>query len=119
MSELASVHADRAGSVPVARVSGEIDLSNAEEVRGQIQGVMVEVEAAPGLVLDLSGVRYLDSTGIRLVFDLARWLGSLGAGLRMVLGDSSAIQPVLSASGVSDRIPVHGTVEEAAAAFSA
>lgn len=117
MSELATVHGERAGTVPVARVDGEIDLSNADDVRGRIQGVMDE--DAPGLVLDLSGVRYLDSTGIRLVFDLARWLGASGRRLRMVLADTATIEPVLLAAGVPGRVPVHRTVQEAAAALSA
>lgn len=116
MSELATVHGQRAGTVPVARVDGEIDLSNAEEIRVRIQGVMDD--EAPGLVLDLSGVSYLDSTGIRLVFDLARWLGASGRLLRMVLAASATIEPVLLAAGVPGRIPLHRTIEEAAAAFT-
>jgi anti-anti-sigma factor len=116
VSELATVHGERAGTVPIARVDGEIDLSNADEVRGRIQGVMDE--DARGLVLDLSGVRYLDSTGIRLVFDLARWLGASGRQLGIVLTDSAAIEPVLLAAGVPGRVPLHRTIEEAAAAFS-
>jgi anti-anti-sigma factor len=116
MTELATVRGERAGAVPVARVDGEIDLSNADEVRGWIQGVMDE--DASGLVLDLSGVRYLDSTGIRMVFDLARWLGASERRLRIVLADSAAIEPVLLAAGVPGRVPMHRTIEEAAAAFS-
>jgi anti-anti-sigma factor len=116
MSELATVHGERAGSVPVARVGGEIDLSNANEVRGRIQGVVDE--DSPGLVLDFSGVSYLDSTGIRLVFDVARWLGASGRRLLIVVADSAAIEPVLLAAGVPGRIPLHRTVYEAAAALT-
>ena len=55
--------------VTVAIVEGEVDLAVAERVAA-------ELEAAPrtdgsGLVVDLSGVSYLDSSGVHLLFKLA------------------------------------------------
>ena len=54
------------GPVIVATIEGEIDLANADAVLDEIMDAAVN--DAEGLILDLSGLRYLDSTGIaRLV----------------------------------------------------
>jgi len=52
---------------PVARITGDIDLSNVEEWTATLEAAVPN--HALGLVVDLSGVTYLDSTGIRLLSD--------------------------------------------------
>jgi anti-anti-sigma factor len=52
--------------VPVARVSGEVDSSNADALEPTL------IELAPGpLIVDLSEVAFLASAGLRLLFGLA------------------------------------------------
>ncbi len=62
--------APSAGSMPaVVRVAGELDLA----VVPHIRAAFASVEAgAAALVLDLSGVSHLDSTGLRAVLEGAR-----------------------------------------------
>ena len=83
---------------PVAKLAGEIDLSNVEELRTRLERCVGN--RAAGLVLDLSGVTFLDSTGLRLVFRLARELGDRQQSLRLVVPDCSPIRRVLALSGV-------------------
>jgi len=77
----------------VAAVSGDIDGSNAAELR---RGVAERVPStARSLIMDLSGTTYIDSTGVELLFELARRLSArrqiftvvvpLGSGIRKVL----------------------------------
>ena len=56
---------------------------------------------ARGLVLDLSAVTFLDSTGLRLVFRLARRLRDRQQSLRLVVPEGARISRVLSLSGVA------------------
>lgn len=51
------------GGTPVVQVSGELDLSTCE----QVEAALGQAESAnpPTLVLDLSGVSFMDSTGVR------------------------------------------------------
>ena len=69
---LASVRIERDGPVPVAFLRGEIDMANVSEVSREL------FSAAPndavGLIVDLSGVTYLDSRGLHLLFELAERL---------------------------------------------
>jgi len=59
----------REGSI-VARLSGEVDMSNASYVRDQLLASMPNEALA--LVLDISGCRYLDSAAIEVLFDVGK-----------------------------------------------
>ena len=83
---------------PVARMTGAVDLSNVDSLGRQLEDSVSN--RARGLVLDLSGVTYLDSTGLRLIYRLARQLGDRQQGLRLVVPDDSRILRVLTLAGV-------------------
>ena len=55
---------------------------------------------AQGLLLDLSGLTFLDSTGLRLVFRLARQLGDRQQRLHLVVPDTSPVARLLDIAGV-------------------
>jgi anti-anti-sigma factor len=48
--------------VAVVRLAGEVDLTNAEHIRNAVAAT-----TAPGVVLDVTAVSYLDSSGIRAI----------------------------------------------------
>ncbi|HVF10303.1 MAG TPA: STAS domain-containing protein, partial [Abditibacteriaceae bacterium] len=50
------------GSVTILEVSGEIELSNAAQLREALMRACHDEQ--PGLVVDMSGVAFIDSTGI-------------------------------------------------------
>ena len=63
----ASVEIDRTGPVPVMRLSGEIDRANAGELEPRLLAL------APGpVVVDLSGLAFLGSAGLQVLFTLAQ-----------------------------------------------
>jgi anti-anti-sigma factor len=66
---LAQVHTDRepSGRV-VVTIVGEIDLSNADDVR---QDAAEALRHGGSLVVDLSSVRYMDSQAVKILADLA------------------------------------------------
>ena len=94
---LEDVRAADGAAWPVVRLTGDIDLSNAEAL-----GVAAESAVsnhARGLVLDLSGVTFLDSTGLRLVFRLARRLGDRQQALRLVVPPGARFARLLTMAG--------------------
>ena len=97
----------------VARVSGEVDMTNATYVGEELQRVVPN--DAAGLVVDLAGTRYLDSAAIELLFDLARRLGRRRQRLRLVLPDESPLKRVLVLTDIDSAAPLHETVEAALA----
>jgi anti-anti-sigma factor len=110
MSDLS--HLDLSGEdVIVARVSGEIDLSNAAELGAELgEGVP---NSALGLVVDLTATSYLDSSGVHLVFDLAERLRRRQQQLRVVVPPGAPVRRVLRIVRLDSAVPVVQTVEEA------
>lgn len=99
----------------VARVKGEIDMSNSNEI---VAGVSrATPNEALGVVLDLTEVEYLDSSGIHLIYRLRTALGTRGQRLALVIGDASPVQDALRLAGVSDLVELHSTVDQALAAL--
>jgi anti-anti-sigma factor len=99
------------GEVLTARITGEIDLSNASQLEETI------VDAVPntalGMVVDLSGVEYLDSAGVRMLVHLVerfRWRQQV---MRAAAPDGSRARGVLSMAGADGVIAVDATVTEA------
>jgi len=52
------------GDVPVARIAGEVDASNVDDVRNRLRSLLTNRSVS--LVVDLSATSYLDSAGIVL-----------------------------------------------------
>jgi anti-sigma B factor antagonist len=100
-----SVQTDRTGDVHTIRLAGELDLAGADRV----EAVLAEAEAgdAPSIVLDLSGLTFMDSTGVRLV--LAAHARSRADSNRLVLRRGPvAVQRVFELSGVAETLPFAG-----------
>jgi anti-anti-sigma factor len=111
---LAHVTLDPRGPVLVAHLAGEVDLSNVEDVRtALVDAVSHDTEH---LILDLTNTEYLDSTGVRLLFELAERLQGRRQELRLVVDDETLVQRVITLTQLDQRVPLDGTVEQAIAA---
>ena len=108
--ELAAVAVERRGRVAVARVTGEVDLSNAAAVEDAVTGDLAGVRA---VALDLGGLRYLDSAGLALLSRLAVRCADGGTALRLVVPPGAVVRRAIAVSGMDTVIPVDETVEEA------
>ena len=105
------------GDVPVAALEGEVDMSNARDLRDSLLEAVTN--HAPGLVIDLTRTTYLDSAGIHVVFDLARKLQARQQQLRLVVPSGATIRRVLTLTNVSAVAPMHEEWEEAVAQITA
>jgi anti-anti-sigma factor len=104
MSEIAGVRVSEEGTIVRAWIDGELDMSNARDVAGRL---MAQVpNAALGLLLDLSELDYLDSTGIQMLFELLERLHSRQQKLVVVVPPESPLQRVLTVVAIADSVPV-------------
>lgn len=73
------------GSATVVRLVGELDLSNAAGVRDQLADLL-EYRPSDDVVLDLSGLSFLDLSGVRVLLEVRRVVavGHRGLSLRGV-----------------------------------
>jgi len=109
---LSDIEFEEREGVLIARISGEVDGSNAVEL-GRALGEKLP-SSAYGLVLDLSAVAYLDSAGVELLFGLARRLGDRRQRLRLGVPSRSPVRRVLESCDISSVAPMSDTVEAAA-----
>lgn len=93
MKPHARVEVESRGPVTVARLVGELDLANVDEL-GETLTRSVANDTV-GLALDLSGVAYLDSAGVHLLFDLARRLRRRQQELRVAIPGEAPIRRLL------------------------
>ncbi len=113
MSTLAEIGIERHGGTVVARLSGEVDMTNAARVREQLLDAVPNDALA--LVVHLGDCRYLDSAAIEVIFDLSRRLQRRRQELRLVVPDSSPLGRVLVLTDVNSVAPVHSSLEAALA----
>jgi anti-anti-sigma factor len=107
----AQIAVERHGGTVVARLGGEVDMTNAGRVRDRLLDSIPN--DAGSLVVDLSGCRYLDSAAIEVVFDLARRLRRRRQHLRLVLPPSSPLMRVLELTDVNSAAPLHESLDSA------
>ncbi|MGP4003585.1 STAS domain-containing protein [Streptomyces sp. 8N706] len=114
------------GDWAVLHVSGEMDLVTSPAVRQHVHDAVAEGRRS--LVLDLSGVRFCDSSGVGVLIAARRLMRSCQGRLRLILPargaeDGSHVNRVLAALGVRRLFEVYpdvtAAVDEAASPLSA
>jgi anti-anti-sigma factor len=111
MNTLAELDVERHGGTVVARLRGEVDMTNATHVRERLLAVVPNDVLT--LVVDLDECRYLDSAAIEVIFDLSRRLQRRRQELRLVVPDSSPLGRVLVLTDVNSVAPVYSTLQAA------
>lgn len=94
-----SIEKSTQGSAVTLAVTGEVDVSNASELRAQADAVLADGFTGE-LVVDLSGVPYIDSTGIGVLVGAAHRAQEAGASLA-VANPQKNVERVLGLLGVS------------------
>ena len=109
MTAHADVEARTVEGIQIVSIRGEIDLSNAIEVRDTIGRVASDEVSV--IVVDLSGTDYLDSSGIAMLFRLAERLGHRRQELRLVVPPDSPIRTALELTNLPQTIAVQDAFE--------
>jgi anti-anti-sigma factor len=111
MRELASLSLGRSHGIVLAEVSGEIDMSNAEDLRDQIAQWATNEDRA--VIVDLTNVTYADSAGMNLLFVLARRLKDHGQIFGAIVPWDSQPRRAFDVVGMSDQISMFETLADA------
>ena len=112
MSDLADLDATDAGDgLVVARIRGDLDLSNLYSVHTALLEVLPN--EAIGLVVDLAGVTFLDSSGVEALFRLQTSLEARRQRFAVAIPPGATIRRALELSGVQGEMTLCGSVDEA------
>jgi anti-sigma B factor antagonist len=105
---------DRDGCLILA-VRGEVDLSTGGRLMEAGSAALREAAGAP-VVLDLTGVDFLSSSGLGLLVALHDDGRELGAPLRVVVDPTRPVIRPIRTMGLDEVLALYGTVDEAVAA---
>ena len=111
---LADISVERHEGAILARLSGEVDMTNSGYIGDELTRAVPN--DATGLVVDLSGARYLDSAAIEVLFELRRRLGRRRQSLLLAIPPDSPLRRVLVLTEIDSVAPVHDTAESALSA---
>lgn len=114
---LADVDFSERDDALVAQLIGEVDASNAVSIGSAL------ADATPnrvlGVVLDLTGVSYMDSAGINMLYRLREGVRARGQTLTVVIPTGSPVNDALRLAGVDKHIQRAETIDEALSSLGA
>jgi len=96
-----------------AIVSGEIDFASAPSMQARIIGAC-ERERTRSLILDLTAVEFMDSSGLRVILHLQRELSG-DRGALVLFGLTDEVRKILKLTGLDQHLAVADTLEQAEA----
>lgn len=100
------------GDHAVLRVTGEIDVSTAPELRQAV--IDLAAKGIVNLIVDLSGVVFLDSTALGALVGCLKRLRTQGGSLALVI-TTDRVMRVFRITGLDKAMPPHASVAEAIA----
>lgn len=96
----------------LVEVSGEADITSSGALRAVLDAAVAEQPAM--LVLDLSGLRFMDSSALHVILRANRSLGRQG-GVLALASPGETVARMLSLTATDQSIPVYASVAEATA----
>jgi anti-anti-sigma factor len=101
----ATVQVDHNGDGGVRiTVAGELDMDNAASIEQQILAAISN--QLTSVTLDLSGLDFIDSAGLRVLFTLGTRLAILQIAFQLVVPPESPIRRMVDVSGLSGTVRI-------------
>ena len=91
----------------VVFVGGEVDLATAKSLTDHALVALRTV--SPHVVVDLSGVTFMDSTGLKSLITISQ-RASLAGGSFAVVAPTSSVHKLLKLTGLEEAFPVYATM---------
>jgi anti-anti-sigma factor len=98
-------------TITVAHVSGEVDMANGYRFADEVLGRMAD--DATALVVDLCDLEYIDSAGVRSLFEIAAALDMREQLLALAVPEGSPLRSVLKVTQVEDVAAICPTRDQA------
>lgn len=106
---------DKSGDVTVVSVRGSVDATTADEMTSYLEGRVRE--GAARMVVDLGGVDYISSAGLRSFLSTLKLARQAGGDLRLAAA-RDGVAKVLSMAGFTSIMKVYPDVATAVSSFA-
>jgi stage II sporulation protein AA (anti-sigma F factor antagonist) len=97
--------------IAIARVTGEVDLADGFRFTDEVLGKMAD--EATALVVDLMELRYIDSAGVRSIFEIASALALREQFFAIAVAEESPLRSVLKMTQVEDVAVICPSLDDA------
>ena len=97
-----TLRSERDGALHTISMQGELDLANADDLEREL--IRVEGSDALSIVIDLSGLQFIDSTGVRLLLS-AHARSRADSNRLTLLRGPKPVQRVFELTGILDILP--------------
>lgn len=108
-----SVTSRERGDFTVVEVSGEVDVYTAAVLREKLAD-LIDAEHTD-LIVDLTGVGFLDSTGLGVLVGALKKIRGFGGRLQLVI-DQEKVLKVFRITALTQVFTIHSSIEDALAA---
>lgn len=98
------------GRVTIAALTGELDISNVAEIGDEIHASVGNDQL--GLCIDLSEARYIDSAGVRMIFDLVGRLETARQGVAIVVPEDAPVRRLIEVTNLAGSVTVCAAIDE-------
>ncbi|WP_219420013.1 STAS domain-containing protein [Pseudonocardia nigra] len=110
-SEELVVASRRFGDVVVVSVSGDLDMVTAPQLQPAVEQCLAGGGAL--LVIDLSGLTFLGSAGLKVLLDICDLASEQAWAFRVVVGENRQVIRPLEITGLDTVLPVHHSLAQA------
>jgi anti-sigma B factor antagonist len=97
-----TIRSERCGVSHVVGMAGELDLATAPRLQEELQ--LVEASDAREIILDLSDLDFMDSTGLQLIIRADARSKAIGKRLKLLRGQAH-VHRVFEITATVDRLP--------------
>ena len=108
---MAEVTTEQRGDVSIARAVGEVDMATAQDFASALTDAVSG--SVTRLVVDLSGMTFMDSSGVGALFRLGGKLAERRQELRLVVPRGAPIEKMLRLVEIGRIAPLHESLEDA------
>jgi stage II sporulation protein AA (anti-sigma F factor antagonist) len=104
---------DSENGASIVTLSGELDLSTIRRVEAAL---LEQIHQRRAVLVDLSGVSFIDSSGIGVLIRASR--ESHGTPMHLVIGPGSHVERIFGIAGIGEALTVFSSREQALAALA-
>lgn len=108
-------HKDLTENFRYVTLSGRMDIKGTDEIAAKFAELASSEKRQ--VIVDLTGVTFLASIGIRALISNAKALHKLGGRMALVVGDNASVAKTLQTTGIDVLIPIVGNLQDAVKAL--
>lgn len=98
------------GDTVIIKIEGEIDHHTAKEIRTKVDAIVMSARPKE-IALDLSGITFMDSSGLGLIMGRYALASEVGAQL-CVLTPTDAVARIMLMAGLDKIVPIKRSLDE-------